>query len=93
MLLNFGRGARRLFKVSKETDYFLDNGACIQLITTDNKKKKFHKWDVITCFKFPKTKFMKLLKSGFIKKVASSAERLNYFIFTDKINDFKEEFV
>ena len=101
MKLKFGRGARRLFEVSRETDYFLDNGACIQLITTDNEKKKIQKWNVIKNFIFPKTRFQRLLEGGYIQlrkrelysKICGCGDDLLYYTFTNKIKEFKEEFI
>jgi hypothetical protein len=108
--LKFGRGAQRLFEVNKNTDFFLDNGACIQLITKDRKKEKFERWEHITSFRFPKGRFKRLLKDEFIKisnieyydeiiakrcpgwKI-DEKNSLYYYIFTDKINEFKEEFI
>jgi hypothetical protein len=91
--LKFGRGARRLFDVNIATDYFLDNGACIQLVTNDHSKTKLVNWASINYFIFPKARFNKLLKNGYIHKIKEVDGWLIYYNFTKKIYEYSGEFI
>jgi len=93
MKLKYGSESSRVFEVDINSDYFLDNGACIQLVSTDHEKHKFVDWSHITHFVFSKARFQKLLKGGFIRKAEGISEHgLTYYRFTKLINDYSGEF-
>jgi hypothetical protein len=96
MKLGFGRGLARVFDVNIKTDYFLDNGAIIQIMTKDSAKSDFSDWTWRYSWVFSKTRFQKLLKGCFIEKIDNAASKKNsmmaYYRFTEKANDFIGEF-
>jgi hypothetical protein len=65
MKLYFGKGKTRLFGI--KTDYFLDNGACIQICANDTSKAQFNDLTRYTYWIFSRVLFDKLLKQRYIK--------------------------
>jgi hypothetical protein len=94
MKIRFYRGNGGVKDVDVNTDFFLDNGACIQIFTKNPDKKRMVSFDKQYCWMFPKPKFEKLLKEGYvIKNESMKAEAwLTYYKFTSKANDFEGEF-
>jgi hypothetical protein len=97
MKLKFGlRGLTRVFVVNAKTDFFIDNGAYILLISEDPKKRQYVCRSFVNNWIFSKARLQKLLKDGFIERVEKSKfkKRANlvYYHFTEKINKFQGEF-
>jgi len=87
MKLSFGRGKNREFNVNPKTDYLMDNGSCIQLVTKDLEKGKWKDWSREMSFVIPKNRFDRLLKSGFVE-LANKSEKydsVKYYCFTEKV--------
>jgi len=91
MKIRFYRGSDGIKEVDASCDFIMDNGACIQIFTKHPSKKQAVDFDLRSCWIFPKSKFDKLTKGGYLEK-ANKTERATYYKFTPKINDFDGEF-
>jgi len=95
MRIRFFRGNDGVKEVETRYDYLFDNGACIQIKTKNPWKKQHKGFETWSCWVFPKSKFQKLLKDGYVEKSGEGIEtgiRLTYYKFTSKIDSFDGEF-
>jgi hypothetical protein len=87
MKARFGRREPR--DIDHETDYLLDNGACIQLVTKDPRKKLYEDWCVRADFRFSKKSFNSLLERNLIF-LRREIGFLKYYFFNPSIKETDE---
>jgi len=97
MKIRFYRGNDGVKEVDAKLDFFFDNGACIQIYTKHPDKYQRMGFETRHCWMFPKPKFQKLLKDGYVEKTSEAGKPdtiipVTYYKFTSKIDGFDGEF-
>jgi hypothetical protein len=87
MKFKFGRKEPK--DIDPATDYLMDNGFIVQLITTDPGKVKFRNWDVISHFKVSRKRFDSLLKRDLIHHTRTKSN-IWYYTFRNSVEEFDE---
>jgi hypothetical protein len=87
--MKFRFGRREPTQLDPNADYVLDNGACLQLITTDKGKMKWETWAHRGNFTLSKKSFTSLVKRNLIY-LEKEDGHLKYYFFSKEIEGIDE---